>query len=1114
MKDSIGLTILRNPFKKDEKTVTNIEFQGSTLKDFVEQCGLDGLTICHQGRVVSSKEFPLIKIRSGDIISCMPRVAGGGDNDKAILNVVLMVAIAVIGAPYLAGNILGLDSAGMAYKIAVIAATVGGGVIINSLTPTPDVSKGSEYSMSYAWNQSVQQQQGMSVPKYYGRNKVSGNIIAVNSEPDGTDNSKQLLRVLIALGQGPIKGIVGNEVYLNDLRYSAYDDVTVTERTGTVTQTSIFPETKAEYNIGILVEYADPQTYAVPDSDFDDIEVEVLFDRGLYYANDTGGISSHSVGIKVEAREAGGTWTTLFEDTVSNNKTGPLKYVYTASDEMTMVRGSSYEVRLTKTTADKTSARYADSVRLSAVRIILNDDFTYPRTAMVGVTALATNQLSGSFNFHCILDGSLVNVYDGSSWSVEFSSNPAWVLFDILTQPVILNDLSIDRYEGLDPSRIDLDKFYELAQYCDDLVSDGAGGTEKRMTFNGGFDKTNSSMWEEALQVCSVARCALIRSGTTFTVAIDKADSAVQCFSDGNIRADSFKETFLPVGERVSEVEVSFIDETNAYDRTVFTVVDSSISSYTNKAALNLVGCTRASDAWRAGKLLLAKNRLITSTIEFSVGVDAIACTIGDVIIVQSSIPDWGRGSRISGAGTNYVDIYELDDEPGKLFVRVYDSVTGYETIVEKDVVSVDGSRVYVSDFDIVPDVGAVCAIGPANIIGRKFRIMSLTKSQDQDITITAIDYSADLYDADGQDPELPNVSVNSPEGAQNIFQPLTGDNFKTMFPDDIMFRDSNINIDIPLVSGFVFSNDTPSSGSVAWNSFTITYKGIVYNIASGNASAKFIYWDSTSYTETGGVYSSQLYSNASLATASGSGKWVMGLNDVGTLYPSYAIPILHGGLIQADTITGEQIYGETLSAIKANMGTLTSGTILLSGADGAEEPEATALYQIKLDGTGLYGRWRATTGLSWGTWRKIIDITGNEVHLSFDSYDQGDNVDLETYIDLVTSVAAGSASVAGYSPYVGGTFTAKICSFVVPDSGSVVSLSHTFKIISRTGGGYWRDPTYSLDPTISNMNSVAAGTYEIFAVDRLGGGGQSQETLHSVSVVVKKNTAITAKKK
>jgi predicted phage tail protein len=69
-------------------------------------------------------------------------------------------------------------------------------------------------------------------------------------------------------------------------------------------------------------------------------------------------------------------------------------------------------------------------------------------------------------------------IWNGT-FKTEWSNNPAWIFYDLLTNP---------RYgagEFISEKRKWIGIVcYSIAQYCDELVPDGKGGREPRMTFN------------------------------------------------------------------------------------------------------------------------------------------------------------------------------------------------------------------------------------------------------------------------------------------------------------------------------------------------------------------------------------------------------------------------------------------------------------------------------------------------------------------------------------------------------------------------------------------------------------------------------------------------------
>ena len=61
----------------------------------------------------------------------------------------------------------------------------------------------------------------------------------------------------------------------------------------------------------------------------------------------------------------------------------------------------------------------------------------------------------------------------------------------------------------------------------------------------------------------------------------------------------------------------------------------------------------------------------------------------------------------------------------------------------------------------------------------------------------------------------------------------------------------TKLNIRVILLVGDTWTNNSPSTGSVAWNAHSLYWNGLVYNITAGNTANKYIYWinGATSYS-------------------------------------------------------------------------------------------------------------------------------------------------------------------------------------------------------------------------------------------------------------------------
>jgi hypothetical protein len=128
----------------------------------------------------------------------------------------------------------------------------------------------------------------------------------------------------------------------------------------------------------------------------------------------------------------------------------------------------------------------------------------------------------------------------------------------------------------------------------------------------------------------------------------------------------------------------------------------------------------------------------------------------------------------------------------------------------------------------------------------------------------------------------------------------------------------TNYSLDVPMTRGINYTVDT---GALFWTTGKLWYEGTEYTIAAeetGTAHA-FIYWDKDSPT---------VFQHSDTAPALDDDVWLMAYFDGTDVYSAFAQKIIHGGLIQADSIEASKLSVDSLSAITANMGTVTSGTM------------------------------------------------------------------------------------------------------------------------------------------------------------------------------------------
>lgn len=99
--------------------------------------------------------------------------------------------------------------------------------------------------------------------------------------------------------------------------------------------------------------------------------------------------------------------------------------------------------------------------------------------AYVAATLKSSEHLKSSAVVSALVKGRKVGVYNGASWSTEYSDNPAWCIRDLLINYANISESDIDG-EG---------SWYTFAQHCDETVTDEYDSTENvalGATFTGG----------------------------------------------------------------------------------------------------------------------------------------------------------------------------------------------------------------------------------------------------------------------------------------------------------------------------------------------------------------------------------------------------------------------------------------------------------------------------------------------------------------------------------------------------------------------------------------------------------------------------------------------------
>ena len=481
--------------------------------------------------------------------------------------------------------------------------------------------------------------------------KKSGGGHTPYEAPDSL-RSAQRLRAIGLISLGPIKGSV------NKWKSTYFDNTPIQNENGiddNDTASFNFKNTEVQFNLGTQDQ--------LPLQGFEASEREVSVGAEVkqYHAITRSVIEPDVTRIRLtlgvnalfEQNDKGDTLESAVEFEVLINSITRATYTIRGKSSSRFFRSymldnlppRPFTIMVRRLTADSKSQRVQNATSWVSYTEIIDTKLSYPNMAMVGIKT--DSRYNPNFpNINFLLYGRIIKVpsnydpetrtYAGGLWKGDFklawTNNPAWVFYDLVT----------DKLAGLGQRLGDygLDKFqlYQIAQYCDELVDDGYGGKEPRMTANLWITEQREA-YNVIADMASVFRAIAVWDGTQFTAIQDRPTDPVCSYSQANVVNGKFTRQYVAAKSIFTAVEVEYADERNMYQKAIEYVADDSmIARYGyNVKKITAFGCTSRGQAHRYGKWVLETSRLEQCTITFSVGRQGLMHLPGDIIEVADN---------------------------------------------------------------------------------------------------------------------------------------------------------------------------------------------------------------------------------------------------------------------------------------------------------------------------------------------------------------------------------------------------------------------------------------------------------------------------------------------
>lgn len=338
--------------------------------------------------------------------------------------------------------------------------------------------------------------------------------------------------------------------------------------------------------------------------------------------------------------------------------------------------------------------------------------------------------------------------WDGT-WGSIWTANPVWCTRDMIKH----NRYGLGKY--IRQEYLDDDLCIELAKYCDEMVKSGITGTDsdvcdKRFRMDLVIDSAGRAA-DVMQMMTNLYRGFQFYSLGSIDLGIDRPQESTQMFGMGNIVKGSYSGGWLSWKESINDVRIRYLDRSHKFEQDMVGYSKRSVGDKYRPKEYHLYGVVRRSQAMREAMYLYNVSNIISRTISFRAGIDAIVAKAGQVIEFSHDVPQWGFSGRVVRSSASDVLIDQAVTLTGgeTYFIRVQYPNDAMETVQISDAAA-DRTT---SDLPILTsfssDVSAFdkYSLGTSTSISKPFRIMKIIKEGGYEADIVGIEYNSDVYD-------------------------------------------------------------------------------------------------------------------------------------------------------------------------------------------------------------------------------------------------------------------------------------------------------------------------------------------------------------------------------
>lgn len=638
-------------------------------------------------------------------------------------------------------------------------------------------------------------------------------------EAKETSRSKQLVRIIDVVSEGEVEGLADGmkSVYFDntpvqnkDGSYN-FNNVQLEGRVGGQVQDVIagFNTSEKEVSVGTQVRKNLPITRTVTDSKVSRLRLTIGV-QSLFSQNENGDTGGATVELVIS----------IGSQSYPVSISGKYSSQYLQQHTFDNLPQVPFTVKVERVTEDSKSQRLQNNTVWSSYTEIIDTEFTYPNTALIGVKfdseyfsniPTRTYDLLGvkvkvpsNYNTRT---RQYTGMWDGT-FKIDWTDNPAWILYDVITSKRYglgnrLGDFGADKWT-----------LYQVSQYCDQLVPDGFGGQEPRFTCNAWLTEQRSA-YDVINDICSIFRAMPVWNGQQLTVVMDRHYDPVWTYTNANVEKGEFNYTFSSKKSRHNAIQVEYSDKDNGYEKAIeYVSDDEEIRKHgLNVKKITAFGCTSRGQAHRTGLWLLQTEKLETKTVSFTVGAEGLMHVPGDIIkVADTYYAGTNVGGRVLSVNGKKVTLDREISVNGNSYLSYINAQAKHQDI---KIVSAKGAEVTLDQEPAGLEAYGVWSLSTQQVTSQLFKALSVKEETKGKYTITALQHEPQ------KEAIVDNGAKFEPKATSILTAPQV----------------SNIGVTVNPDGSISFAGDITGGNGVIKYDFRIYKDGALYDIRLGQTS-------------------------------------------------------------------------------------------------------------------------------------------------------------------------------------------------------------------------------------------------------------------------------------